>query len=312
MIAKLDVQSGQQPAIGSVPPLHCLLAFEAAARNLSLSKAAGELRVTESAVSQSIALLEDRLRLQLIRRLSPVVDLTEAGQRYFEFVQVFAHRLRDGLYERFPVGRTQLRVTAPQAFSRLWLAPRLGNFVRAHPRIDLILTSTERFQALLGGGVDIGLRYGGVVDERLSEVTLWTDRLIVVGAPRFAAVAAGLSPAELARAFPIIEHPSSSWRLWLAGWEVPNLTVRPLLVCSDLHLAIEAAVEGLGLVVSPARIVQARVAAGRLFRMSPHSVEARPYRAVVSREQSERAPVQAFLTWLSTEVASQAATAQPG
>ena len=294
--------------MGSVPPLHCLLAFEAAARNLSLSKAAGELRVTESAVSQSIALLEDRLRLQLIRRLSPVVDLTESGQRYLESVQVFAHRLRDGLYARFPVGRTQLRVTAPQAFSRLWLAPRLGAFVRAHPRIDLILTSTERFQTLLGGGVDIGLRYGGVVDDRLLEVPLWTDRLIVLGSPGLAAAAAGLSATELARSFPLIEHPSASWRVWLEGLELPASILRPRLSCADLHLAIEAAVEGLGLVVAPARIVEARVASGRLHRMSPHSVEARPYRAVVSRAQFERGPVQAFLAWLASEVAVQAAS----
>jgi DNA-binding transcriptional LysR family regulator len=307
-----DVNQGVPPAIGSLPPLHCLLAFEAAARNLSLSKAAGELRLTQSAVSQSIALLEDRLRVQLIRRLTPVVDLTEAGQRYFEAVQAFAHRLRDGLYERFPVGRTQLRVTAPQAFSRLWLAPRLGAFTRAHPRIDLILTSTERFEALLGGGVDIGLRYGGVSgDDRLRELPLWTDRLIVAGTPRLAAAAQGLSPTELARAFPLIEHPIASWKVWLAGWDEVSSTVRPLLVCSDLHLAIEAAVEGLGLVVAPARIVAARVASGRLCRISSHSVDAQPYRAVVSQEQFERAPVQAFLAWLLSEVALQASSKPP-
>jgi DNA-binding transcriptional LysR family regulator len=303
----MDVERSLPSGIGSLPPLHCLLAFEATARNLSLAKAAGELRLTPSTVSQSIALLEERLRLQLMRQATPVVELTAAGQRYFGFVQIFAHRLRDGLYERFPVGRAQLRVTAPQALSRLWLAPRLGAFMRAHARIDLVLTSTERFQAVQGGGVDIGLRYGGEVDDQLVNVPLWTDRLVAVGAPRLAALGEGLSARELAASLPLIEHPSASWHVWLPG-NGADTRLQPLLTCSDLHLAIEAAVQGLGLVIAPARIIAARLASGALRRVSTHSVEARPYRAVVSREQFGRAPVQAFLAWLSGEAAAQAAT----
>ena len=305
MTSELEVEKSLRSAIGSLPPLHCLLAFEATARNLSLSKAAGELRLTQSAVTQSIALLEDRLHLQLLRHATPVVELTEVGQRYFEFVQTFAHRLRDGLYERFPVGRAQLRITAPQALSRLWLAPRLGAFTVLHPRIDLILTCTERFQAVLRGGVDIALRYGGGADDELVNVHLWTDRLVVAGSPGLAAQADGLSPSELVSALPIIEHPSSSWNVWLAGTETASSALRPFIACSDLHLAIEAAVQGLGLVVAPARIVEEKIATDALRKISARSVEARPYRAVVSSEQFERAPVQAFLAWLSREVASQ-------
>ena len=306
---QLEVEKSFRPGIGSLPPLHCLLAFEAAARNLSLSKAAGELRLTQTAVSQSIALLEARLRLQLVGRATPVVELTEVGQRYFEFVQTFAHRLRDGLYDRFPVGRTQLRITAPQGLGRLWLAPRLGAFTRAHPRIDLILTSTERYEPVSGGGVDIALRSGGLADDRLVELHLWTDRLVVAGTAQLAARAQGLSPAEVASAFPRIEHPGASWSVWLAGTDTEASARRPLMACSDLHLAIEAAVHGLGLVVSPARIIELKLASGALHRISPRSVAARPYRAVVSRQQFDRAPVRAFLAWLSAEVAVQDATA---
>jgi LysR family transcriptional regulator, glycine cleavage system transcriptional activator len=106
-----------------------------------VSKAAGELRVTASAVAQSIAVIEDRVQMQLVRSLLPVVELTEPGDRYFRSVQAFATQLRDGLFERFPVGRTQLRISASQALSRLWLAPRISEFVGLHPRIDLVLTT---------------------------------------------------------------------------------------------------------------------------------------------------------------------------
>ena len=99
------------------------------------------------------------------------------------------------------------------------MAPRLGAFTRAHPRIDLILTSTERFQNVTGGGVDIGLRYGGQVDDRLIDVPLWTDRLIAAAAPALSARVDGLSPMELATSMPLIEHPSASWHVWLPRLE---------------------------------------------------------------------------------------------
>jgi DNA-binding transcriptional LysR family regulator len=92
------------------PPLHCLQAFEAVARHLSLAKASGELRLSAAALGQSIAALEDRLGLKLLRSLTPAVELTEAGRRYFHAVQAFSHQLRDGLHEGFVLGRTQLRV----------------------------------------------------------------------------------------------------------------------------------------------------------------------------------------------------------
>jgi DNA-binding transcriptional LysR family regulator len=268
-------------------------------------KAAGELRLTQSAVSQSIALLEDRLRLQLVRHAAPVVELTPAGQRYFEFVQDFSHRLRDGLHERFPVGRTQLRITAPQGLGRLWLAPRLVNFTRSHPRVDLVITLTHRYQAVLGGGVDIALRCPGVEDDQLAAVHLWTDRLVVAGTPDLAAKADGLSPAELVSSFPIIEHPSASWNVWLSGTETVRPALRPTIACSDLHFAIEAAAQGFGLVVAPARIIGSKIATGALRRISSRSVEARPYHAVISRKQFDRAPVREFVAWLSREVALQ-------
>lgn len=296
-------------AIRQPPPLHCLLAFEAVARHLSLAKAAGELRLTASAVSQSIALLEDRLGLKLVRTMAPAVELTLAGREYFGIVQAFVHGLRDGLYERFPVGRTQLRVTASQALGRLWLAPRLQHFTQRHPRIDLVVTSTEQFQSLRGGGLDVALRYGGTPGDGLVAVPLWTDRHVAVGAPALARRADGLSPAAIVRSLPLIDHPVSSWSGWLASASTETVVVRARLQCSDLHLAIEAACQGLGLVIVPARVVHDLLARRLLRLASPHAAPGKAYQAVVSVEQARRAPVQAFLRWLSDEAGAAPASA---
>lgn len=290
-------------ALRGPPPLHCIQAFEAVARHLSLAKAAGELSLSGAALAQSIAALEGRLGVKLVCGLSPRVELTQAGERYFHAVQAFANQLRDGLYERFPVGRARLQVTASQALARLWLAPRLGQFARRHPRIDVVLTSTAQLQSLKAGGVDVGLRYGGSIDEDLLAVPLWTDRHIAAGSPALAARAAGLSPAALARSLPLVEHPVASWRHWLGAIDPALASVDPLLTCNDLHLAIEAACQSLGLVIAPSRLLAGKIADGQLCRVSAHATEGKAYQAVLWRERAGRPALRAFLGWLEEQAA---------
>ncbi|WP_162247096.1 LysR substrate-binding domain-containing protein [Rhizobacter sp. Root404] len=302
------VDRDQEAVLGGIsnpPPVHCLMAFEAAARNLSLSKAAGELRVSVSAIGQSIALLEDRLGLHLVSSLSPSVELTHVGQQYLKAVQRFSHGLRDGFYERIPGRRTQLRITAAQAFARLWLAPRLYRFMNQYRGIDLVLTSSERFQTIGSGGVDIGLRYGHMEGDGLVATPLWSDELIAVGASNVAVRARGMSAASIASSMPLIEHPVTSWRQWLASCGMGSHDLHPVLVCSDLHLAIEAACQGLGLVLAPKRVVEQKLQSSELVRASAHSVPAKPYQVVVAREQVNRVAVRQFVGWLLAEGSAQ-------
>jgi len=296
-------ETAEAIGIRHLPPLHCLLAFEAAARNASLAKAAGELRVTASALAQSIATLEERLGLKLVRTLVPAVELTGTGHQYFRTVQGFVYRLRDGVFERFAAGRTQLRVTTSQALGRLWLAPRLGAFVQRHPRVDLVVTTTERLESLKGGGVDVALRYGGEADDELVCTPLWVDTLVAVAAPALAAGAEGLSPVAVARTLPLVDHPVSSWQRWLGELADGAAPPLPRLRCTDLQLAIEAAAQGLGVTIAPLRVLSRRLAAGELKIVSARRVPDKAYQALASREQSQRAVVQAFVGWLAEQAA---------
>ncbi len=299
----MDEPSRAPAAMGQLPPMHCLLAFESVARNRSLGKAASELGLTRAALTQAIGLLEHRVKLRLMHRYAPTPVLTPAGQRYFEATQAFARSLRDGLHERSPIAATQLRVSASQGFSRLWLAPRLGGFLQTHPRIRLLLTTSDPFETVLEDGVDLGLRYGGTVPAQMVSVPLWTDRLLAVGSPGMAEAARRRPPQELASAFPLIEHPAMSWQAWLGSGDAARGRSEPIR-CIDIHFAVEAASAGIGLAIAPARLVAPLLAAGRLRTASSHWTEAQPYHAVMSADQRERRPVRAFVDWLQDRVAA--------
>src|SRR5262249_22021637 len=122
----------------AIPPLNGLRAFEAAARHLSMSKAAQELRVTASALSHQICGLEELLGLKLFERRARSITLTPAGQILYPGLQTgFMHihdaltRLRNKNQERVLV------ISTPPGFTSKWLAPRLYRFATAYPDIDV-------------------------------------------------------------------------------------------------------------------------------------------------------------------------------
>lgn len=126
-----------------LPPLNSLRAFEAAARLLSFKKAADELAVTPTAVSHQIKLLEEFLDLRLFRRLTRALELTTEGAAMLPRVQEGFASLAAAIEatRRKETGGI-VTVCAPPSFAARWLVPRLGGFSRAHPDIDLRLSSS--------------------------------------------------------------------------------------------------------------------------------------------------------------------------
>lgn len=299
--------------IGLLPPMHCLLAFEAVARNRQLTRAAHELGLTKSALCNSIGLLEHRLRLRLVRRYSPSVELTEAGRQYLAATQQFSREIRDGLYEESPLARTQLRVSASRAIGRIWLGPRLADFMQRQPRVELLVTTTDRMDSVLGDGVDIALRYGGETPPGTVSVPLMNDRLIAVASEGLLEGHGTPIDLDRLRALPLVEHPSLRWSAWFAAAGSATGLPEPRLATTDLHFALHAAVNGVGVALVPSLFAQPFVETGRLRQVGEHSVPAKPYHAVVAAAQLARTPMQAFLAWLQRQVpgASISRVAQP-
>ena len=170
-----------------LPPLTALRAFDAAARHMSFAKAAEELHVTPAALSFQIKSLEEHLGRPLFRRLNRAVELTEAGRALAPgAAEGFATLQSAWRAVRRQEDDTSLTVTAGPALTAKWLAPRLYEFARAHPEIDLKFSATLRNMDLERDDVDVAIRFGNSADDGLYSVPVRKEWLTPVMTPELA------------------------------------------------------------------------------------------------------------------------------
>src|SRR5216683_2311645 len=144
----------------SLPQLGFIQGFEAAARNLSFTKAAEELFITQSAVSRQIKALEDHLGVALFERRQRALTLTESGHALYRVATDVLERLQAAADQLRASGRArQLSVTTTTGFASLWLIPRLQRFTRLHPDIDVRISATTTIINLERSLVDLAVRY---------------------------------------------------------------------------------------------------------------------------------------------------------
>src|SRR5215467_2161955 len=144
-----------------LPPMQALRAFEAAARERSLTRAAESLHLTHGAISHQIKALEAELGVRLVERAGRGIRLTDEGER-------FANRVRTSLAELSAAMREvtdranprQLRVTVMPSFAARWLLPRIGGFLAAHPDIDLDVRANNALVDFDREDVDVAIRLG--------------------------------------------------------------------------------------------------------------------------------------------------------
>lgn len=143
-----------------LPPLDLLIGFEAAARQLSFSRAGEEVFVTQSAISRQVKKLEEYLGLVLFERRHRALELTESGRVLYEVVSQALARLSDtveGL--RKDTSQPKLRVSTTTWFASLWLVPRLAQFRAQCPEVALHIDADNRVVDLKQGAVDLAIRY---------------------------------------------------------------------------------------------------------------------------------------------------------
>ena len=200
-----------------VPPLELLLAFEAAARHLSFTKAGEELSLTQSAVSRQIQGLEESLGGKLFERRTRALLLTEKGQVLYKVVQEVLQQL-DGATQKLrdAVASRTVTVSTTPGFASLWLIPRLNGYLQGHQGVDVRISATYKSVSLEHDGVDLAIRYAraqaGVTDKPLFE-----EEVIPVCSAALAADASRplRQPADL-RAHTLLhmEDPDASWLEW--------------------------------------------------------------------------------------------------
>src|SRR5579864_9275074 len=251
-----------------LPPPNALKAFEAAARHGNLSKAAIELHVTHGAVSRQVRQLEDFLGCELFHRLPRGLQLTARGREFALGVQGAFEQIRDAVEAvRVSHERTVVTVSTLASLAARWLVPRLHRFQKAHPRLEIRLSTSPQLANFDRDGIDLAIRYGrgrwpGVVASRL-----FTPLEFPVCAPRFLEGKTPLrAPQDLARTPLLHDTTHRHWQQWLELAGVRGVDAHQGLVVEDMNVLIQAAIEGQGVALASAPLVQAEIAAGRLVQ----------------------------------------------
>ena len=293
-----------------IPNLTQLRAFEAAARNLSVSKAAADLNVTHAAVSQQLRALEEWLGFAVIRRAGRSIVLTDAGQRYyaavrdaFDLVEEETLRLRRADEDR------PLHVATTSAFASRWLVPRLPRFEQTAPHIQLRINPTRELIDFEREDVDLGIRHGEGNWPGLIAEALIGGRLVPLCSPDYLADAPTLeTPQDLAHHRLLHDSEYAEWELWLAGAGAPEVDARRGVIFSLTTLSYQAAIGGQGVMLGVETQVRDDIAAGRLvipFTPPPDRRHTAYY--IVRREKTPlRAAAETFRQWLIAEAEAEA------
>ncbi|TBU90294.1 LysR family transcriptional regulator [Pseudomonas dryadis] len=290
-----------------LPSLTGLVVFEAAARRLSFTSAAREMCITQAAVSRQVRQLEQHLGQALFLREHRSVSLTAAGQRLYEAVGQSLERVAQAVEDIGTGSYGSLTVSATIAFSTFWLMPRLEAFRSEYPQIGIRLMALDREVDLRGENIDVAFISGdegqgpGVRMQRLFD-----EAMVPLCTPGF--LRAPLNgPADLLDA-PLLhldrEHwryfswPIVDWADWLeqAGYEGP--LPRPRLSFNNYSQLIQAALDGKGIALGCAGMLQDYLADGRLIRpLTPEYRSARGYYLAFNERGANPAGVQLFADW---------------
>ncbi len=280
-------------------PLNALRAFEAAARHLSFTRAGLELRVTQAAVSQQVKGLEDILGVPLFRRLPRGLALTAEGEALLP-VLTDAFRRIAGTLDRFEGGRLRevLTIGAVGTFVTGWLLPRLPEFRAAHPFVDpRVLTNNNRVD-LAGEGLDCAIRFGDGAWHGTEALRLFAAPLTPLCAP---AIAQRLrQPADLLRETLLRSYRMDEWPRWFALSGLMAPSIRGFVFDSSLTMA-EAAVQGAGVALLPARMFEREARADRLVRPFAEEVALGAYWLTWLKSRPETPAMAAFRTWLQAQ-----------
>lgn len=265
------------------------------------SRAAEELCVSHGAISKQVLNLERWLGAALFDRRGRRLEPTVAGR-------VLAGELRDafdrmaGAVERArPEAGHKLVVSAPPTMTLHWLVPRLTGFLRQYPDIQIQLNNRRDRAHALPGGVDAAIRRGRSGEPHLVETPFMKEAVTPLRAGPLRRRPASID--SLAReTWLTADMRPDDWQRWLAVAGVPHLQPRASLGFDHTYLAVEAALDGLGVVMGPRYLMQEELEAGRLVALFPEVLApADDYFFVHDKQRSADPAIATLRAWLQAE-----------
>jgi LysR family glycine cleavage system transcriptional activator len=300
-----------------LPSLNGLRAFEAAARLLSFTLAAAELNVTQTAISHQIRRLEDQLGVKLFIRQKRSLALTQEAHAYLPSVRSAFEDLRRATARLHRIEQDgRLTVSTTASLATKWLVSRVAAFQDANPGMEVRITTSTHLVDFRRDEVDVAVRYGHGSWPGLRARWLMAERLFPVCSPRLQMDAKPLrQPADLAHH--TLLHTTAwpdDWGLWLTAAGLPRaIAARRGMTFDLVFMAIQAAVEGLGVALGREHLVEADIAAGRLIvpfdTLLPQDAG---YYVVAPETTADTLKVARFRDWLIASATPGALAAPPG
>jgi LysR family glycine cleavage system transcriptional activator len=293
----------------SNPSLDLLRGFEAAARHLNFTRAADELFITQSAVSRQIKALEERLGIPLFVRQAKGLRLTEAGAQLYHAVSSALRQVNvamDGLSRR--TRSSLVTVTSTLSFCSLWLIPRLGQFHKAYPAVEVRIAANDRVLNLERERIDISVRYCPQNAMPKGATWLFDEQLLPVCSPALL----DLPGRPLREPTDLVHHmllhlddldnpaPWLTWRNWLEAAGVASLRPAGSLTFNYFDQMIRAALAGHGVALGRTVLVQDLVQDGSLVAPFVRRVGTdRGYCLVEAAHARGRPEVAQFAKWIT-------------
>jgi DNA-binding transcriptional LysR family regulator len=262
----------------SLPSLNALAAFEAAARHLSLTRAAQELNVTPGAVSKQVKMLEDEIGRPLFLRLHRSLALTPEGEAVARSLGDAFERVAGTLREVGQMGSLRsVAIGTTMAFAQLWLMPRLGGFWTAHQDIVIDHIISDRTQDLHRTDVDLRVRYGDGNWPEEEAALLFGDRIVAVASPGFIDGHKVKSVRDLSD-LPLlsVEGVDWTWTTWADFLRGTGAAHRKLSVrrFNSYVIALQAAQAGQGVALGWLSLVKPLIANRALAQVTPAEIAA--------------------------------------
>ncbi len=284
-----------------LPPLTSLRAFEAAGRHLSFTLAAAELKVTQAAISHQVKALEEHLGMSLFLRLPRQLELTAEGAQLLPVVRSAFDEISESVATlRDQSATAPVTVRLAPSFAAKWLSPRLEDFRRQYPRIELSLTHSNEVVDFARQAIDLAVTYGdgdwpGVVAETVLSIDFFP-----VCAPEFLQGEHPLTTPENLKHHTLLHDANQrNWADWLELAHVDGVDPKRGTVVDDTNVLIQAAMDGVGIALGSTHFVADRLASGRLVRpFKPVLHDKGAYYIVCPERHLERNEVRAFRDWL--------------
>jgi LysR family transcriptional regulator, glycine cleavage system transcriptional activator len=298
-----------------LPSLNGLRAFEAAARHMSFTRAAEELNVTQTAVSHQIRRLEEQLGMTLFIRQNRALLLTREAQDYLPSIRSAFEDLRRATAKlRRTDQEGRLTVTTTASLATKWLVSRVAAFQDANPGIEVRITTSTHLVDFQREEVDMAVRYGHGNWPGSRAHWLMAEHIFPVCSPELVNTGPLHKPEDLAHH--TLLHTTVSredWQLWLTAAGLPaSIATRRGMTFDQGFMAIQAAMEGLGVALGRFHLVEADIAAGRL--VAPFDTvlpQDAGYYVVAPEATADTPKIARFRDWLIASASPGALAASP-